>query len=573
MPVLNTEIAEIFTRIADLLEIEGANTFRIRAYRDAARTIEGYPRQIQKMITAGESIDDIPGIGEDLAQKINEIVETGELAFFENLRSRTPESLLKLLKISGLGPKRVKQIYEELHITDLEELHTAVQSGQLEALDGFGPKTVENIRNAFADESFSEARIRLDTAEKFAGPLEQYLLNVKGVENVIVAGSYRRRKPTVGDLDIIVMSESGEAASKALIHYDSVVETISRGEKKTSVRLRSGLQVDLRIVSEECFGATMLYFTGAKAHNIHLRRIAKDKKLKINEYGVYKGDKRLVGKTEKEIYKYFGMDWIEPELRQDTGEIEAALEGSLPELVTLDNIRGDLQMHSDHSDGKNSIVEMAFASERLGYDYIAITDHTSYIGVTQGLDMDDIGSYIEEIDTFNDTHDRPLILKGVEVDIPEDGSLDLPDAALEKMDIVLGSIHSHFDLSKQRQTQRLLRALDHPSVNILAHPTTRKIGKREAIELSMETIMEAAVERGCFLEINANPERLDIWDQYIRLAGDIGLKLSISTDAHHQSALKNMKYGIDQARRGWAKPVQIINSYPLEKLKPLLRRE
>lgn len=572
MPAQNSEIAELFYDIADLLEIEGANPFRVRAYRDAARTIEGYPRRIEELVAAEEPLDQIPGIGEDLANKITEIVETGNLAFYETLRSRTPLSLLKFLEISGLGPKRVQQLYHELNVTNLEELNAAIEEGEVDDLESFGPKTVENIRDALDSGSMQEERTRLDIAKQFVDPLVTYLSDIDSVKKVGVAGSYRRRKPTVGDLDIIATSKEGEVVSEAFVNYGSASETISRGETKASIRLRSGLQVDLRIVPEESFGAALLYFTGSKAHNIHLRNIAVEQNLKINEYGVFKGEERLLGKTETEIYEHFEMAFIEPELRKDTGEIEAALEGSLPELITLEDIRGDLQMHTDESDGDHSLEEMASAAEALGYEYIAITDHTSYIGVTQGLEEKDVDAYVEKIDAFNDEHDGLQILKGIEVDIHKDGTLDLSDRALEKMDVVLGSIHSHFDLSEEQQTQRLIQAMDNPNMNIIAHPTTRRIGLREGIDLKMEAIMEAALERECFLEINASPERLDLSDQYIRLAGDLGLKLVISTDAHRQSSLRNMKNGVDQARRGWAEKTQIINTYPLKELQKHLLR-
>ncbi len=573
MPVQNSEIAEIFYEIADLLEIEGANPFRVRAYRDAARTIEGYPRRIEEMVHADDPIDSIPGIGEDLADKISEIVETGSLDFHENLLAQTPQSLIKLLEISGLGPKRVQQLYQELGITNFEELETAIESGQLVELDGFGPKMVDNIREALESESIKEERTRLDIAEQFIDPLVNFLSAMNTVKKVAVAGSYRRRKETVGDLDIIVTSAEGEAVSKAFVGFDSVSEILSKGKTKTSVRLRSGLQVDLRIVPEESYGAALLYFTGSKAHNIHLRKIAVDQDLKINEYGVFKNDDRLVGKTEAEIYESLNMAFIEPELRKDTGEIEAALERELPQLLTRDDIRGDLQMHTQQSDGHHSLEEMAAAAEALGYEYIAITDHTSYIGVTQGLKAEDVDAYIEKIDAFNAADHGLHVLKGVEADIHEDGQLDLPDDALEKFDLVLGSIHSHFDLSEEKQTERILRAMDNPNFNILAHPTTRRIGERQGIDLQMEKIMEAALERQCFLEINANPERLDLWDQYIRLAGELGLKLVISTDAHRKSSLQNMKYGVYQARRGWAEKSQILNTDPLDVLIQQLERK
>ena len=572
MPVQNSEIANIFYEIADLLEIEGANQFRVRAYRDAARTIEGYPRRINEMIEGDEPLDEIPGIGEDLANKIEEIVKTGNLVFYEKLLARTPQSLLKLLDISGLGPKRVQQLYQELDITNLEELRAAIEDGEVAELDGFGPKTVGNISEALESESLQDERTRLDIAEQFVEPLVEYLQQIESVSQVTVAGSYRRRKATVGDLDIIATSKEGATITESFVKYDSVDEVLSQGDTKASIKLRSGLQVDLRVVPNESYGAALLYFTGSKEHNIHLRNIALKEDLKINEYGVFKKDERILGETEEEIYAHFDLDFIEPELRKDTGEIEAAMNKSLPDLINLKDIRGDLQMHTDESDGEHSLAEMAQAAEDLGYEYIAITDHTSYIGVTQGLEKDDVPAYVKKIDEFNENHEGVFVLKGVEVDIHEDGSLDLPDEALKEMDIVLGSIHSHFNLDEKKQTERVLKAMDNPYFNVLAHPTTRRIGSRDPIELDLERVMEAALERRCFIEINASPERLDLWDQYIRLAGDLGLKLVISTDAHRKSSLRNMKYGVYQARRGWAEKSQILNTRSLSELRELLKK-
>jgi len=344
MPVQNSEIADTFYEVADLLEIEGANLFRVRAYRNAARTIEGHTKRIYKMIDEGENLKEIPGIGEDLAEKIKEVVNTGILRFLEDLRARTPHSLIELLNISGLGPKRVQQLYRELDITNLQELQDALKSGKVSELDGFGNKTVENILEAIEVGSFGGKRTRYDIAEQFVTPILDYLKKLDFVEKAVIAGSYRRRKATVGDLDIIAISDRGEDVCNGFVEYDSVSEILSQGETKASVSLRSGLQVDLRVVKRESFGAALLYFTGSKAHNIHLRNIAVDKDYKLNEYGVYKNDEKIVGETEQEIYEFFDIHYIEPELREDRGEIEAGLKGKLPDLVNLEDIRGDLQL-------------------------------------------------------------------------------------------------------------------------------------------------------------------------------------------------------------------------------------
>lgn len=572
MPVQNSVIAQIFNEVADLLEIEGANQFRVRAYRNAARTIEGYPDRVYKMVDSGEPIDEIPGIGEDLANKIEEIVNTGNLVMLEELRSRTPQSLIKLLDISGLGPKRVQKLYQELDITNIEALREALESGEVSELEGFGPKTTENILEALESKSFKKERTRLDIAEQFVDPLVDYLKEMDQVDEAIVAGSYRRRKETVGDLDIIAISDEGKKVCEAFVDFDSVSEVLSQGKTKASVNLRSGLQIDLRVVNKESYGTALLYFTGSKAHNIHLRNIAMDKGYKVNEYGVFEDEDYILGETEEEIYDFFDMPFIVPELREDNGELEAALDHNLPELINLDDIRGDLQMHTKESDGKNTLAEMANEAKRLGYEYIAITDHTSHIGVTQGLDAEDAKDYIKKIEDFNEDQDDLIILKGIEVDVLKDGSLDLPDEILEQMDIVLASVHSNFSLDEEAQTNRIIKALENPNVNVLAHPSTRMIGSREPIKMNLQKIMEKALDLGCFLEINASPERLDLWDDAVRRARELGLKLVISTDAHRVSELANMKYGIFQARRGWASKSMILNTLSLKDLKQNLRR-
>ena len=573
MPVQNSEIAKIFYEIADLLEIEGANQFRVRAYRNAARTIEGYPVRVYEMVESGEPIDEISGIGEDLAIKIQEITNTGNLVMLEELRSRTPQSLVKLLDISGLGPKRVQKLYHELNITNIEELREALESGKVSEIEGFGPKTTVSILEALESQSFGKERTRLDIAEQFVDPLVEYLKGLSYVKEAVVAGSYRRRKETVGDLDIIAISEAGEKVSKAFVDYDSVSDVISQGKTKASVKLRSGLQVDLRVVNKDSYGAALLYFTGSKAHNIHLRHIAVDKGYKVNEYGIFKDDDYLLGETEEKIYEFFDMPFIVPELREDNGEIEAALNHDLPDLIQLEDIRGDLQMHTVESDGKNTLKEMAAQAARLGYEYIAVTDHTSHTGVTQGLDAEDARAYIKKINAFNEEQHDVHVLKGVEVDILKDGSLDLPDEILGQMDVVLASVHSNFQMEEEEQTNRIIKALEKPNVNILAHPTTRMIGSREPIQMNLQKIMEKALALGCYLEINASPERLDLRDGSIRRARELGLKLVISTDAHRKSELANMKYGIFQARRGWASKSMILNTLSLDELLEQLKRE
>ncbi len=578
MPITNSEVADIFTEVADLLEIEGANEFRVRAYRDAARTISGLPRSVREMLADGEDLTELPGIGDDLAGKIEEIVETGSLEQLVEIRARTPPSLGKMLNIAGLGPKRVQTIHNELGVVTLDELQEAAQTGQIRELHGLGPKIEEKILEDLERQAGEEERTRLDVAEELVAPLAAYLEEIDAVQRVTVAGSYRRRKETVGDIDLLLISKEGEAtaAMDAFVAYEDVVEVVSQGETRSTVRLRSDLQVDVRVVPEESYGAALLYFTGSKAHNITLRNMALnmalDEGLKVNEYGVFRGEERVAGRTEQEVYDLFDLAYIPPELREDRGELAAAQKGELPDLITLDDIRGDVQMHTTGSDGKASLEEMVAAARDLGREYIAITDHSAHVGVVQGLDADALDEQIAQIEALNDELEDFRVVKGVEVDILPDGALALPDAALAKLDVVVASVHTKFGLSQEKQTERVLRALDNPHVNILAHPTGRRIGDRPPYEIDLERVMAAALERGCFLEINASPERLDLNDIYAKMAKEMGLKLVISTDAHRPSGLSNMKYGVWQARRGWLAADDVINTRPWPDLKRLLQR-
>jgi len=578
MPITNSEVADIFTEVSDLLEIEGANEFRVRAYRDAARTISGLPRSVREMLADGEDLTELPGIGDDLAGKIEEIVETGSLEQLVEIRARTPPSLGKMLNIAGLGPKRVQTIHNELGVVTLDELQEAAQTGQIRELHGLGPKIEEKILEDLERQAGEEERTRLDVAEELVAPLAAYLEEIDAVQRVTVAGSYRRRKETVGDIDLLLISKEGEAtaAMDAFVAYEDVVEVVSQGETRSTVRLRSDLQVDVRVVPEESYGAALLYFTGSKAHNITLRNmalnVALDEGLKVNEYGVFRGEERVAGRTEQEVYDLFDLAYIPPELREDRGELAAAQKGELPDLITLDDIRGDVQMHTTGSDGNASLEEMVAAARDLGREYIAITDHSAHVGVVQGLDADALDEQIAQIEALNDELEDFRVLKSVEVDILPDGALALPDAALAKLDVVVVSIHTKFGLSQEKQTERVLRALDNPHVNILAHPTGRRIGDRPPYEIDLERVMAAALERGCFLEINASPERLDLNDIYAKMAKEMGLKLVISTDAHRPSGLSNMKYGVWQARRGWLAADDVINTRPWPDLKRLLQR-
>jgi DNA polymerase (family 10) len=572
LPVTNTEISNIFNQMADLLEIEGANPFRVRAYRRAARTVSGYTHSMAELVREEEDLTELSGIGEDLSAKIKEIVETGRLAKLEEVKSRTPADLTRMLNVAGLGPKRVKALYKELGISTLAELEQAAAEGRIQELHGLGEKIEQQILKDLQREDRQDDRVRIDVAEEIIHPLVRYLRSLEGVERVEVAGSYRRRKETVGDLDLLTTSDRGKEISDRFVNYEDVVNVLSQGETRSTVEFRSGMQVDLRVVPEESYGAALFYFTGSKEHNIAIRNLALDQGLKVNEYGVFREEERVAGESEAGIYDLLGLAYIEPELREDRGEIEAAQKGTLPDLVTLEEIRGDLQCHTEASDGKATLREMAEAAQALGYDYLAITDHSAYIGIVQGLDEEGLAAQIEEIDRLNEALEGFRLLKAIEVDIMENGDLDLSDAILARLDLRVCAIHSKFNLSREAQTERIIRAMDNPYFNILAHPTGRRIGKRAPYAVDMERVLDAAQERGCFLEINAQPERLDLDDVAARMAKERGVKLAISTDAHRPAALDLMRYGVDQARRGWLEAEDVLNTYRWEALKGLLRR-
>ncbi len=580
MPVYNSDVVDTFNEVADLLEIEGANEFRVRAYRNAARTISTLSRNVAHMVEAGEDLTELPGIGEDLAGKIEEIVHTGDLKQLAELRQRTPPEVAEMLDVAGLGPKRVQTIHEELGVTTLEELRQAAAQGKIRDLYGLGQKTeqkiLEDVERLRAEGE--RERTRRDVAEERVEPLLEFLRSLDAVERVEAAGSYRRKKETVGDLDILATSEAGEAVISRFVEYEDVEEIVSQGETRSTVVFRSGLHVDLRVVEERSYGAALLYFTGSKAHNIVLRNMALDRGWKINEYGVWDTtgeaaeEEQIAGESEEEMYALLDLPWIAPELREDRGEVEAARKGRLPDLITLDDVRGDLQCHTTASDGRASLEEMARAAQALGREYLAITDHSAYIGVTQGLDAEELERRMDEIDQLNERMEDIVLLKSVEVDIMEDGSLDLPDRVLEKLDLVTVAVHSHFDLPAEEQTERLIGAMDNPTCNILAHPTGRQIGKRPGYAIDLDRLMDAALERGCFMEINAQPDRLDLDDVASQMARERGLKLAISTDAHSTEELAFMRFGVYQGRRGWLEPEDVLNTRSWDDLKDLIAR-
>jgi DNA polymerase (family 10) len=574
MPVQNSDIADIFNKVADLLDIEGANPFRVRAYRNAARAVSNLPQNVSDMIESEKDLTELPGIGKDLAGKIQEIVGTGSLAQLEDLKGKTSPELIKLMKVAGLGPKRVKALNRNLGVTNLKELKKAAQQGKVREIEGFGEKTEQAILEELEEvEGKQEERINLREAEQRAHPLVAYLEKTKGVKEITVAGSYRRRKETVGDLDILVTCKKGSDVMDRFVNYEDVKKVVSKGTTRSTIVLRSGLQVDLRVVPQMSYGAALHYFTGSKAHNIAVRTLGVKNKLKINEYGVFKGEKRIAGKTEKEVYDEVDLPYIDPELRENWGEVEAAKKGRLPGLVVLGDVRGDLHVHTKETDGRDSLEDMAQAAKEHGYDYLAVTEHSKRVTMAGGMDAKRLGKQIKEIDRLNGRLKDIVLLKGIELDILKDGSLDLPDDILKELDLTVCAVHYDRNLSKKQMTERIIRAMDNPYFNIFAHPTGRLINKRRPYEVDLEKIMEAAKERGCFLEINAQPDRLDLSDRHCKMAKDMGVKLAVSTDAHSVSDLDLIRFGLDQARRGWLEPDDIINTRSLKDLKKMLKRK
>jgi DNA polymerase (family 10) len=571
MPIRNEEIAHAFDEIADLLEIEEANPFRVRAYRNAARSLRVLGRELSDLVAAGEDLTQLPGIGRDLAAKVREMIDTGKVRALDKLHDEVPASVEDLLHIPGLGPKRVKTLYHSLGIESASQLEQAVRAGRVRTLPGFGAGIEKNILAAVAARRDTEKRYLRASVVSCAKALRAYLKQAGGVVQVELAGSYRRGRATVGDLDILVTTRGKTQAIERFVAYDEVNEVVSRGTTRATVILHNGLQVDLRVVDRQSYGAALYYFTGSKAHNIQVRRLAQQRGLKINEYGVFKGERRIAGKTEASVFKSVGLPYIPPELREGRGEIEAAYKKRLPKLVERDDLRGDLHCHTTATDGHAGIREMALAARQQGLQYLAITDHSRHLTIAHGLDPDRLLKQIDDIDRLNDSLRGITLLKGIEVDILVDGSLDMPDEVLRRLDLVIGAVHSQFHLSRDEQTTRILRAMDQPCFTMLAHPSGRLLQKREAYAVDMTRIIEHARDRGCFLELNSQPERLDLDEHYCRIAQDEGVLVSINSDAHTEQDFDLLRFGIDQARRGWLEKKGVLNTLSLKKLKARLR--
>src|SRR5216684_6852756 len=569
----NAEIARLLTDVADLLEISAGNPFKVRAYRNAARTVADHPDPIAELVSGGAfDLTDLPGIGGGIAKEIATLVKTGTMPQRQQLVATVPPGLLDLLRIPGLGPKRVKLFHDQLKVNSVADLKAALEKGKLATLGGFGPKLLEKNREGIAGAGDGAKRMVLHEAEKYARAILEYLKAGGGIDEIDVAGSFRRRKETIGDLDIVVTCAPAKAPAviERFGKFGEVTQVASQGDTRSTVRLSSGLQVDLRVVEPACFGAALQYFTGSQAHNIELRKIAQAKKLKLNEYGLYRGSKCVAGRTEEEVYAALGLDWIPPELREGRDEIALAREHNLPALVTLEQIRGDLQMHTDASDGKATMAEMVEAARSLGYAYIAITDHSPRMSMA-GQTPAELRAQWKQIDRLNTGTRGFRILKSVEMDILESGKLDLPDDVLAEADYVVATIHYGLKQSERQLTDRLLGAIENRWVDAIGHPTGRILPNRPSYPLDFDVVAKAAANAKCLLEINGS-ERLDLPDTLAAAAKAHGVRFVLSTDAHNTRELGFMRFAVGVARRAWLTAADVLNTRPLPEFLKGLRR-
>lgn len=566
----NDQIAAVFEDIANLLEIEDANPFRIRAYRNAARTLRALTFEVAELIARGEPLPKLSGIGVDLAGKINEIVTTGDCALRQRLCTALPAGLVELLSIAGLGPRRIKHLYHDLGIESVQQLCHAAKEGLIRHVPGFGEKMEARLLQAAQKGIGRDRRLPLAVVAPVASRLADYLKQLPGVEAATVAGSVRRMRDTVGDIDILVAAARSVDVTAHLLKHQDVSTVLVRGRTRASVVLGTGMQVDLRVVEPAAYGAALVYFTGSKAHNIAIRQLAQKQGLKLSEYGVFSARKCVASATERAVYQALGLEWMTPELREDRGEIAAAQAGTLPKLIELGDLKGDLHAHTDASDGSHSLEVMALAAQQAGLEYLAITEHSRSLRVAHGLDVDRLLKQIDQIDALNARLKGITLLKGIEVDILEDGSLDLPDDILGRLDVVVGAVHSHFLLTLRQQTQRLLRAMDHRYFTMLAHPSCRLINQRDPLNLDLPAIIKAARQRGCCLELNAQPQRMDLLDLQCRYAKDEGVLISINSDAHRSADFAYLQYGVAQARRAWLEKHDVLNTRSLKALKEFL---
>ncbi len=570
--MLNYEIAKIFYEIADFLEMEDVE-FKPSAYRKVALALEVLEKDIADIYIDGgkKALDkEVPGVGESIAKKIEEYLKTGKIKYFEKLKKKTPIDMEKLNAIEGLGPKRIKALYQELNVENLRDLERVAKAGKIAPLFGFGSKTEKNILQGLKFLKKSKGRFLLGEILPKVKQIEQAFKNLKQVQEISVAGSIRRGKETIGDIDLLITTKEPAKVMDFFVSLPGVVKIWAKGRTKSSIRLKQGLDVDLRIVAQKSYGSALQYFTGSKEHNIATRKIAMNKGLKLNEYGLFKKRKRIAGSNEKELYKAIGLDWIPPELREDRGEIETALDGKLPQLIERKDIKGDLHCHSNWNGGYDTILEMAKKAMEMGYQYLGISDHTKFLRIENGLDEKQLIKQGEEIDGLNKRFKKQginfQILKGVEVNILKNGLLDIKDETLSKLDYVIAGVHSNMKMSKIDMTKRIIRAMKNPYVKILSHPTGRILKRRDEYQIDFQKILKAAKEFKVALEINSFPLRLDLNDRNIRKAKEFGVKMAINSDAHQKKQLSLIEFGVIQARRGWAEKQDIINTLSKEKL-------
>jgi DNA polymerase (family 10) len=566
----NKAIASVFNETADLMEINGDDSFRIRSYRRAAETIESLPQQVSDLADEPKKLLEIPGIGKGMVANIQELAQTGKLQLHQELLQQYHPSMLELFKIQGLGPKTIALIWSAFQVSDLGGVEKLAKEGKLRTLPRMSEKSEQKIVKAIEDYRRISGRFLIDEADRTAARLAEHLKHVKGIDAITPAGSLRRGRETVGDLDVLITGPCCEddkqraALIEEIARFPGIDQILAKGDNKISFKLHTGLQVDVRTLSPDSYGAGLQYFTGSKNHSVALRQRALKMGFTLNEYGLYrlKDNKWVAGKTEEELYHKLKLDWIAPELRENTGEIEAAEKHELPDLITLQDIRGEVHMHTVETDGKNTIEEMAEAAKLRGYKYIAITDHSKNLAMANGLDDKRALQHIRRIKAANEQIEGITVMTGIEVDILSDGSLDLSDSVLEQMDVVVASVHSAFSQQREQMTDRLLRAISNKNVAILGHPTGRLQLRREAYQFDFEAVLKTAAEKQVAMELNAHPERLDLNDVHLRMARDRGVKIVINTDAHHTSHFEKIKYGILQARRAWLTAKDVLNTLP-----------
>ena len=582
----NLDVARTLTELADLLEIQGASPFRIRAYRNAVNTINSLSQPLKDMVAAGEDLTELPGVGKSVAKYIGEFLTSGSISRLEEVSAEFPRSLVQLMRLDGVGPKKARKLFEELDVRTVDDLAAELEAGRVQTLDGFGVKSAAKIIDAIEDHKKHTGRFQIRETERLIAGLLEHMQSAPGVARIKLAGSLRRRKETIGDVDILAELEGdGTPVVDHFVSFSGAQRVVGAGSTKGSIVLHSGLQVDLRVIPSRSFGAALQYFSGSKEHNVAVRSRAVRQGLRVNEWGVFRvpeteddepigkeDGERLAGDTEQSVYEVLGMSWVPPELRENRGEVEAACEDELPELVSLEDIRGDLQMHSTWSDGKASVEEMARSCLERGYEYFALTDHSQAMAMVQGLTPERAREQWAEIEQVQEVVPGIRILKSVEVDILKDGSLDMPDDVLEQLDVLVISVHSFMDQNKKTMTDRVLRAMQHPSADILAHPTGRIINRREPFELDVEAVLEAAADLSLAVELNANPNRLDFSDVHVHRAKELAVPVVISTDAHSPRGLADMRFGVDQARRGWLEASDVLNTRSVEEMMGWLGR-